>query len=174
MRIPLLAAVITLNVFAAACGKNPVSSSGTSSGGSTSSGSAGSLPAVKASDLTFCVDETNRYRAMRGRPGLSRSAALEVYAAAGAESDALTNHAHGHVSTTTMPGTGLWAENEVLRWPYNLAPTVQGIVAQAIQSFFGEGPGGGHYENIVGPYTSIGCGIYIDKDGITIVEDFRQ
>jgi len=100
--------------------------------------------------------------------------ALEAYAAEGARSDGLANQAHQHVSATPMPGTGLWAENEVLRWPYNLSPMVQGIVAQAIQSFFSEGPGGGHYENIVGPYTQIGCGIYIDSNGITIVQDLRQ
>ena len=35
-----------------------------------------------------------------------------------------------------------------------------------------EGPGGGHYENMMGNYASLGCGVYIQGDGITIVQDF--
>ncbi len=73
-----------------------------------------------------------------------------------------------------IPGTGQWGENEVVRWPYNLSPTVQSIIAQAIASFYGEGPGGGHYENIVGPFTQLGCGIYVDTNGMTIIQDFHE
>jgi uncharacterized protein YkwD len=145
----------------------------TSGSGSTTSGGSVGLPTTTAADLTFCIDETNRYRAIRGRPSVTRSTTIEEYAATGAKSDALANVPHQHVTTTPFPGGGNWAENEVLRWPHNLTPTVQGIVAQAILSFYSEGPGGGHYENIVGPYTQIGCGIYIDGNGITIIEDFR-
>jgi len=60
-------------------------------------------------------------------------------------------------------------ENEV-HWPTNLASTVQGITAAAIDSFYREGPGGVHYQNIVGPYTQIGCGVYVDVNGIPIFE----
>lgn len=107
---------------------------------------------------------------MQSRPALTRSAEVEQFASTAAQNDGLANIPHQYFQTHT---TEFSAENEVVRWPYNLQPTVQGIVAAAIQSFYNEGPGGGHYENIVGPYTVIGCGIYIDGNGITIAEDFR-
>jgi hypothetical protein len=107
---------------------------------------------------------------MKSRPALTRSTDIEQFAAAASKNDALANAAHQYYQAHA---TGFSAENEVLRWPNNLQPTVQGIVAAAIQAFYSEGPGGGHYENIVGSYTQIGCGIYIDSNGITIVEDFR-
>jgi len=68
---------------------------------------------------------------------------------------------------------GLSAENELFHWPTNLASTVQGIITAAINSFYRESPGGAHYQNIVGPYTQIRCGIYVDANGISIVEEFR-
>ena len=102
-----------------------------------------------------------------------RSSTLETFAADGAKSDGVSNLPHHHVTTTPLPGNGQWGENEVLRWPYNLSPTVQGIIAQAIASFYSEGPGGGHYENIVGPFTQLGCGVYADDNGMTIIQDFQ-
>jgi len=171
MRCVLVAALVVFAGMATACGKNPVSSTGTSTSGGSSAGSPPpSLPTAQASDLAFCVSETNRYRAMKGRPALAQSTNVEQFAAAASKNDGLANVPHQYYQTHA---TGFSAENEVLRWPYNLQPTVQGIVAAAIQAFYSEGPGGGHYENIVGSYTQIGCGIYIDTNGITIVEDFR-
>jgi uncharacterized protein YkwD len=170
--------LVTLALCAAAvapgCGKNPVSSaSAGSNSGTTSGGGSASLPRPTTADLIFCVDETNRYRAMRNRPTLSRSTTLEAFAADGARNDGLSNVPHQHVSTTPMPRSGPWGENEVLRWPYNLSPTVQGIIAQAIASFYAEGPGGGHYENVVGPFAQLGCGVYVDNNGMTIIQDFQ-
>jgi hypothetical protein len=98
---------------------------------------------------------------------------LEAFAAEGAKSDGIANLPHHHVATNPLPGNGQGGENEVLRWPYNLRPTVQGIVARAIAPFYGEGPGGGHYENIVGPFTQLGCRIYVDTNGMTVIQDFR-
>ena len=53
-----------------------------------------------SADLVFCVDETNRYRATRSRPPLARSAALEAYAAEGAQVDGTAHSAHRHFSQT--------------------------------------------------------------------------
>jgi len=48
---------------------------------STTGGTSSMLPTVKASDLTFCVDETNRYPALRNRSPRTRSASIEQFAA---------------------------------------------------------------------------------------------
>ncbi len=121
-----------------------------------------------------CVSETNRYRQSIGKPALVRSAEIEAYADAGAEHDFGTSP-HDHF-TSTNGGNGLtFAENECpaqLGWTIAPGEDTSTVVEQCMKAFFDEGPGGGHYENMMGPYTKIGCGIYIEGDGITIVQDF--
>lgn len=52
-------------------------------------------------ELIFCVAETNRHRATQGRAPLTRSSALEAYAAVGAREDGLTGQpAHQHFRST--------------------------------------------------------------------------
>jgi hypothetical protein len=43
----------------------------------------------------------------------------------------------------------------------------------AIAAFWAEGPGGGHYENMRGRYSVVGCGVAIDGAAITMVQHFR-
>ena len=53
------------------------------------------------------------------------------------------------------------------------ALSVLGALRQAISAFYAEGPSGGHYQNLEGPYTQVGCGVFIDNRLITFVQDFR-
>jgi uncharacterized protein YkwD len=46
------------------------------------------------------------------------------------------------------------------------------LVEECIKAFYDEGPGGGHYENMMGPYTTVGIGIYQSGTKVTIVQDF--
>src|SRR5262249_1501336 len=71
-----------------------------------------SSPSSLDSDLTFCVTETNRYRATLGLSELVRSSALETYAATGAQEDGLAHVAHQHFTSTHGGGIAL-AENEM-------------------------------------------------------------
>jgi uncharacterized protein YkwD len=101
----LVTVALCTSVVAAACGKNPVGSTPTGSSGTSSEGGSG-LPRPTTADLVFCVDETNRYRAMRNRPALSRSTTLEAFATDGACNDGLANVPHQHVSTTQCREAG--------------------------------------------------------------------
>lgn len=129
------------------------------------------MGAVTDADLTFCVSETNRYRTMRGRPALSRSAALETYANDSARIDAQANKPHQHFTGGNGGGVSL-AENEVLNAAGNATVTTQSAIQSAISFFYSEGPGGGHYENMMG-YSALGCGVYRTSSTITVVQDFR-
>jgi uncharacterized protein YkwD len=121
-------------------------------------------------NLAFCVQETNRYRAMVAQPGLTESASIEAFAAAAAESDTQSGIAHGYYRSHDP---GFSAENEAPDWPLTTLGSEHNLIAQAIAAFWSEGPGGGHYENIVGPYSQIGCGVYQTGDVMTLVQDFR-
>src|SRR5689334_7433333 len=65
----------------------------------------GSTPGVDSSNSgggdahAFCVSETNRYRAMKTRPALTRSTQLETYADQGAMVD-FSSAPHNHFSQT--------------------------------------------------------------------------
>ncbi len=46
------------------------------------------------------------------------------------------------------------------------------LVVDCIAAFYSEGPGGGHYDNMMGPYAKLGCGIYQSGVKVTIIQDF--
>jgi uncharacterized protein YkwD len=122
-------------------------------------------------ELTFCVSETNRYRATLGLSGLTRSGALEAYAAAGAQEDGLAHAPHQHYRSTQGGGLLARAENEISAWP--ATSSVHVVIQQGLAMMWAEGPGGGHYETMRGPYTQLGCGVFVNGNEITVVQDFR-
>jgi len=119
-------------------------------------------------DLTFCVTETNRYRAMVGRAALTESASVETFAAAAAQSDTQTGVPHGYYNAHPP---GFSAENEAPEWP--VTTSIQNTIAAAIAAFWSEGPGGAHYQNMIGPYSQLGCGLFAVGQSVTIVQDYR-
>lgn len=124
---------------------------------------------------SFCVSETNRYRMMVGKPALAYSAELEEYANVGAQVD-FSSSPHNHFTSTSGGGIA-FAENECPQqgnWRRPEGVEMSTVVGECIQAFFDEGPGGGHYENMMGPYSTIGCGIYEDNGRVTIVQDLGR
>ena len=140
-------------------------------------GGGGESPASD-SDLQFCVDETNRYRAMDGKGPIARSAKLEAFAATGARVDTEAEQAHKHFGDA-FDGTA-FAENECpsfLGWRLGDGPTaVHDAIGDCIKAFYDEGPGEGdahgHYNNLMSDNAAVGCGVYVVGDEITITQDF--
>ena len=67
-----------------------------------------------------------------------------------------------------------FAENECpgqLGWTLPAGGDMVALVKQCVAAFYSEGPGGGHYDNMMGPYAKIGCGIYQSGTAVTILED---
>jgi uncharacterized protein YkwD len=121
----------------------------------------------------FCASETNRYRQSSGKPALVQSAEIEAYADEGAEVDFETAP-HNHFTSTGGGGIAL-AENECPAqggWTLAAGEDISAVVGRCVAAFYAEGPGGGHYENMMGPYTKVGCGIPESGGRITIVQDF--
>lgn len=128
---------------------------------------------ANATPIQFCVSETNRYRAMNGKPALAESPQLEAYAGMGAMIDFSTSP-HHHFSSTNGGGIS-FAENECPvqgNWMLPPGGDMKMLVGMCIAAFYSEGPGGGHYTNMMGPYGSLGCGIYQMGTGVTIVQDY--
>jgi hypothetical protein len=139
-------------------------------GGVTPTPSPSPLPTdATAADLTFCVSETNRYRAMVGLTDLLESAPLEGYAKTAAASDGMSGTLHGYSMTHGIP----YAENELLRWPLSQYGTVQAVIREGLSEMWAEGTDGEHFQNIIGPWTGVGCGVYISGSQITLTQDFK-
>jgi hypothetical protein len=127
----------------------------------------------------FCVSETNRYRAMNGKPAVTESSPLETYADAGAMVDYNANSPHMHFTSTNGGGIA-FAENECPGHSgWNLPPggDMNALVGQCILAFYMEGPGTdyathGHYINMMGPYAKLGCGIFQSGTDVTIIQDY--
>ena len=97
-----------------------------------------------------------------------------MWAAEGAKHDHGVRRAHDHFNTRRFPGSfSALAENELPWWHLEGGGSVRTVIREGIASMWAEGPGGGHYENLVGKYTEMGCGIWIEGDAITVVQDFR-
>ena len=131
------------------------------------------LPAPEPDLLTLCTEVTNELRATVGAAPLAPSADVAAYATEAARADALSNRAHSYTSGPSGPRGVGFAENAVVRWPLSRFGTIPTLVVSALTAFWEEGPGGPHYENMRGPYASVGCGIYQDADQVTLIQHFR-
>jgi len=151
-----------LLLAAAACGGADDDGTGDPDGG-TGTGGAHQL----------CVDKTNQLRASVGRPPVTRSATLEAYADEGAAYDH-TRSPHDHFRDTNGGGIS-FAENECPHWDLSFGGgTEEGLMSACIDAFWSEGPGGGHYDNMVSNNTMLGCGIYHVGSDYTIIQDYGR
>lgn len=178
-----IAGSLLLALAAFACGSGEITSGevanaqldgggpGGADGGGGEGADAASGGGMWEAELAFCVDETNRYRAIEGLPALARNAALEAYAAEGAEIDQESGEPHKHFLDTNGGGIAA-AENEIPRWPVSQFGSVHNVIREGLDMMMDEGEGGDHHDTILGGYQRLGCGIYRAGDVVTVVQDF--
>ena len=175
LALPVLAAVLCC--FSTACARPPGLPPDPDPGYVNERHGRGTAPSVPDDDLAFCVAETNRYRARHGKPPLRRSAELEAYAATSAREDTAARRAHKHFDDT-RGGNLAFAENECLSsygWSLDFAGgSVRKAIIKCLRTFYDEGPGGGHYENMVGEYRTLGCAVQVTGGGVSIVQDYGR
>ena len=130
--------------------------------------------AAYAAEKQLCLDTINAYRATLGLKAVVRSASLEAFADQGARYDSERDQAHAHFSAFSKGAIPSDAENAIPGWPLKSYKTVAKIVGEGAKMMWAEGPGGGHYENIKGSHTAVGCGIYVNPaGGVWIIHDFK-
>ena len=125
--------------------------------------------ATLGASLQLCADEINRYRASIGRAALTRSASLEQFAADAAQHDATAGVPHTLFTKTNGGGVAM-AETELLLWPNR---TVQDVITKGLAQMWAAGPSGEHYSILAGPYSEVGCGIYVGSGEVSVTQDYR-
>ncbi len=125
-------------------------------------------PADAAAAAAFCAQEVNRRRAAAGLGELAVSPDLEAFAAESARIDGMAGRPHVHFAATLGGGIAA-AETELLQWRAD----VETVIRRGLDQMWSEGEAGEHYRILAGPYRSVGCGVFADAGGVTIVQDFQ-
>jgi len=130
-----------------------------------------SPPAPNAGDpfgsaRQICVDRINVYRARLSRAPVARDPSGEPCADEQSRLDGRSNTAHG-----TFGRCQERAQNACPNYP---GPLEESLV-RCLDQMFAEGPGGGHYENIINAkYTRAFCGFEMMAGGRTwMIQDFK-
>jgi len=123
-----------------------------------------------------CVRRTNELRVANGRAPVVQDAALEAYADEGAAYDfSHGDPPHAHFRLEPVGGGIAFAENQCPHWDLGFGGgDLNGLVDACLQAFFDEGPGGSHYDNMMGDYGTLGCGLYNEGTDYTIIQDFGR
>jgi hypothetical protein len=161
---PFVFAITVASVLAAACASSDSTIS--NGGSSTSSSGGGSSGDPNAAARALCVSAINAHRADVGLGALAEWSGAATCADGQAKSDAQSSAPHGAFGACDEA-----AQNECPGWP----GTLNDVITSCLQAMWGEGPGGGHYDNITSTsHTKVTCGIYQTSAGKWwVVQDYR-
>jgi hypothetical protein len=134
--------------------------------------------------VRYNVDLVNRYRAQGGLAPLLYDAKISAFAMAGSQqlSGDHTPHAHFAANIQSQPpGFGSRsAENQgdprgVPPMAADATTSGQKVIAALLQIMMNEGPGGGHYDNIMSPdLRRVGVGISYAGGRLYLTNDFSD
>jgi hypothetical protein len=116
-----------------------------------------------------CVDRTNALRATKGLKPIPRLASAEPCVDGQAKSDSESGKPHGAFDAclNQVEWRGA-AQNECPGYA-----SVESTLGACLDMMWAEGPGGGHYDNMVGNSTHTACGFYTTPAGkVWMIQDF--
>jgi Cysteine-rich secretory protein family len=155
---------------AGTAGTSAATAGTSSTGGSAGSGGSATNPADPYGDArTRCVNRTNELRATKGLGPIPILPKAEPCADGQAKADSISGMAHSAfdacLNEVKWKGAG---QNECPNYG-----SVEDTLTKCLDAMWAEGPGGGHYDNMVGNSTHTACGIYTTPGGkVWLVEDF--
>jgi hypothetical protein len=144
---------------------------GSNPGGQSNTGGSNAAGADSYGDARIrCVDRTNALRATKGLPPIPRLASAEPCVDGQAKADSESGKAHTAFDAC-LSQVKNWkgaAQNECPGYA-----SVESTLGACLDMMWAEGPGGGHYDNMVGGSTRTACGFYTTPQGkVWMVQDF--
>jgi uncharacterized protein YkwD len=141
-----------------------------SHGGGGGGGSGGGSPGTADQHQAHNLASLNAYRAQHGAAALVVDDQLNAFSTTAAQQLEASGQAHGYFIAQGNSGA-IWmqgfctaaGENQAPKWPVN--GDEDGTVDAILQAMMNEGPGGGHYDNIVSKnFTRVGIGLVVDAN----------
>ena len=133
----------------------------------------------------YNLDRINEYRAREGLVPLVLDAKLSAFALEGSRESKAGGPAHGHIAHASKDEferagftKGFWAENQ--GWSSRVAPdptaNEEKQIAGLLQGMMNEGPGGGHYDNMMNPdLRRVGIGLFFQAgQTLYLTNDFSN
>jgi uncharacterized protein YkwD len=125
-------------------------------------------PTAGASGAQYNLARVNAYRTQAGLPALTIDPALSAFAEAGSQQLSMDHQPHGHFREQ-----GQGDPNGVYQLDPDPTKNLQKQIDQMLQLMIGEGPGGGHYDNIMNPaFRRIGIGLLSQNGQLYMTNDF--
>jgi uncharacterized protein YkwD len=133
--------------------------------------------------VKYNVERLNSFRAAKGLSPLLYDAKISAFARKGSEQLASdhTPHAHFQAASDNAPGFGTRsAENQgdpsgVSAMDPDPLKSGKRQIDTMLRLMMDEGPGGGHYENIVSPrFRRVGIGLVYDNGRLYLTNDFSD
>lgn len=165
----LVSALGALMLSAACTASSPTAPSAASIDPANPSAVTSAAIGLEAS-LSFCTSEINRYRASVGLTALARSAELDAFSAAAVEYDHKARTPHAYHQRTSGGGGLSRAQNELLLWK---GYAVNEVIRRGLADMWAQGPQGTHYRTMTGPYSHVGCGVFVSGSEVSVSQDFR-
>ena len=133
--------------------------------------------------VRYNLEQLNAYRQRNGRAPLLYDARISEFAAAGSRQLSSDHSAHAHFAKHVEGSRAFGsrsAENQ--GDPRGVPPMGADAVASGkkqievmLKLMFDEGPGGGHYENMMNPkYRRVGIGLYLPGGTLYMTNDFSD
>jgi hypothetical protein len=151
-----------------------IACSGDDAGAGGSGGDGGSSGDPVLDDARqYNLTRINAYRQMAGSPPLHLDGALNEFAQEGSVELSMDHAPHQHFKTSYATcNCGVNAENQGDANGWTVAP-IHDQIDQILQLMMSEGPGGGHYDNIMNAqFTRLGVGIVNPSAALYFTNDF--
>lgn len=129
------------------------------------------------------LDRVNGYRAQKGLPALLYDSHISAFATRGSEQLSRDHTPHAHFAANAQGARGFGSRSAENQGDPNGVPSMapdaftngKRQIDIMLKMMMDEGPGGGHYENIVNPrYRRIGIGLVYAGGKLYLTNDFSD
>jgi len=133
--------------------------------------------------VKYNVDRVNAYRAQKGLPALRYDAKISAFARRGSEQLSRDHTAHAYFAANAKGAPGFGSRSAENQGDPRGVPALDGDTTQngkkqidiMLKLMMDEGPGGGHYDNMMNPhFRRIGIGLFYAGGKLYMTNDFSD
>jgi len=133
--------------------------------------------------VRYNVERVNAFRATKGLPGLLYDTKISAFAKSGSEQYARDHTPHAHFAAHAQGAPGFGSRSAENQGDPNGVPSMdpdpvksgQKQIDVLLKLMFDEGPGGGHYDNMMNPrFRRIGIGLHYAGGKLYLTNDFSD